>query len=72
MAEATKKPTIDKMPFVTRQKGTNGALTGHITIEAAQDSADEKNGRATEMGLKARYEAVENPNAVAGHFEARP
>lgn len=55
---------IEKRPFIVRQVGTTGALTGFFNQEDADASAAEKNDRAQDMGLKAKYEAVANPDAA--------
>lgn len=52
-----------EMPHFVRQAGLTygpeaGAIKGYETKEAADADAAERNGRATDMGLKARYEVV--------------
>lgn len=49
-------------PFFDRQVGTTGAIRGFDSLDDAEISAADRNNRAKEMGLKARYEAVTNPN----------
>jgi len=53
-------------PFFVRQAGLTygeegkGAITGYPEKEQAEANRDERNEKAKNMGLKARYEVVEN------------
>lgn len=56
-----KKP--HECPFFVRQSGLEygpegGAITGYDTREAADADAADRNSRAADMGVKARYEVV--------------
>lgn len=48
-------------PFRVQTVEEKSMASGHDSLEGAQASAKDRNSRATEMGLKVRYEAVPKP-----------
>lgn len=58
MSKHFSDPSLNNAPHFVRLVGQTSRIVGADTIEEAQADAAERNKRAEEFGIKARYEAV--------------
>jgi hypothetical protein len=57
MAESTGGKVASDYPYQSRLIGSNSAISGHETQDEAAANVADRNKRAEELGIVARYEA---------------